>query len=109
MRVFGIEPDDKFKEYVRTPFQVKHEETILEKWLESNPDGIIEDGKLLIIGRQVRTNLGGFIDLLALDQDGKVVIIVMNQSDQKVTYNLCIGKNAAVVNILPHAIQTLVL
>ena len=43
------------------------------------------------------------------NEDGKVVIIVMNQSDQKVTYNLCIGKNAAVVNILPHAIQTLVL
>jgi glucosylceramidase len=41
--------------------------------------------------------------------DGKLTIIVMNQSDKKVTYNLCIEKNAAVVNILPHAIQTLVL
>lgn len=53
MRVFAIEPDGKFREYVQTPFQLQHEEAILEDWLESNPDGIIEDGKLLIIGRQV--------------------------------------------------------
>ncbi len=44
-----------------------------------------------------------------INVDGKIAIIVMNQSDKKITYNLCIGKNAAVVNILPHAIQTLVL
>lgn len=41
--------------------------------------------------------------------DGKLAVIVMNQSDKKVTYNLCIGRNAAVVQILPHAIQTLIL
>lgn len=44
-----------------------------------------------------------------LNPDGKMVTVVMNQSDKKITYNLCIGKNAAVVDILPHAIQTLVL
>jgi glucosylceramidase len=44
-----------------------------------------------------------------INTDGKIAVIVMNQSDKKVTYNLCIGTNAAVVNILPHAIQTLVL
>jgi glucosylceramidase len=44
-----------------------------------------------------------------INTDGKLAVIVMNQSDKRVTYNLCIGKNAAVVNILPHAIQTLVL
>ena len=41
--------------------------------------------------------------------NGKIVVIVMNQSDKKVTYNLCVGRNATAVNILPHAIQTLVL
>jgi glucosylceramidase len=41
--------------------------------------------------------------------DGKLAIIVMNQSDKKIVYNLCIGTYAAVVSILPHAIQTLVL
>jgi len=43
-----------------------------------------------------------------LNQDGKVVTIVMNESDKKVTYNLCVGTNATEVSILPHAIQTLV-
>jgi glucosylceramidase len=43
-----------------------------------------------------------------LNQDGKVVTVVMNQSSKKITYNLCIGTNATEVSILPHAIQTLV-
>lgn len=43
-----------------------------------------------------------------LNNDGKVVTIVMNQSSTKITYNLCIGTNATEVSILPHAIQTLV-
>ena len=43
-----------------------------------------------------------------LNQDGKIVTVVMNQSGKKITYNLCIGTNATEVSILPHAIQTLV-
>lgn len=43
------------------------------------------------------------------NKDGKIAVVVMNQSDKKITYNLCVGRNAAVVDILPHAIQTLVL
>jgi glucosylceramidase len=44
-----------------------------------------------------------------INEDGKVVVIVMNQSKLKVTYNLCIGSNAAEVKIMPHSIQSLVL
>jgi glucosylceramidase len=44
-----------------------------------------------------------------INEDGKVAVIVMNQSNLKITYNLCIGHNAAEVKILPHAIQTLIL
>jgi glucosylceramidase len=44
-----------------------------------------------------------------INEDGKVAVIVMNQSNLKITYNLCIGPNAAEVKILPHSIQTLVL
>ncbi len=40
--------------------------------------------------------------------DGKVVTIVMNQSNKKVVYNLCIGTQATEITILPNAIQTLV-
>jgi glucosylceramidase len=43
-----------------------------------------------------------------MNTDGKVVTVVMNQSDKKITYNLCIGTAATEVTILPNAIQTLV-
>ena len=66
MRVFSVESDGGFTEYERLPFKMEHEESVLEKWLESNPDGILEDGRVLIIGRQVGTDLGGFIDLCLL-------------------------------------------
>jgi glucosylceramidase len=44
-----------------------------------------------------------------INEDGKIAVIVMNQSNLKITYNLCIGHSAAEVKILPHSIQTLVL
>jgi glucosylceramidase len=44
-----------------------------------------------------------------VNTDGSIVAVVMNQSDKTVLYNLCMGFKAVEVNILPHAIQTLVL
>lgn len=79
MRVFTIEDDGGFTEYMSKPFQGVHQEKVLEEWLESNPDGIVEDGKLLIVGRQVTTNLGSTIDLLALDREGDVVVIELKR------------------------------
>ncbi len=79
MRVFGIEPGDKFKEYILEPFHSNHEEALLENWLENNPDCILEDGKLLIIGRQVRTEFGSILDLLALDRQGDVVVVELKR------------------------------
>ena len=43
-----------------------------------------------------------------LNPNGKIITIVMNQTDKKVTYNLCIGTKATEISILPHAIQTLI-
>jgi hypothetical protein len=80
MRLFGIHTDGKFSEYVQTPFQLNHEEALLEDWLESNPDGIIEEGKLLIVGRQVVTNFGGFIDLLGIDRHGTTVVVELKRN-----------------------------
>ncbi|MBI2284303.1 MAG: glycoside hydrolase family 30 protein [Bacteroidetes bacterium] len=44
-----------------------------------------------------------------INKDRKIAVIVMNQSDKKLDYNICIGRAAAVITIPPHAIQTLVL
>ena len=52
MRVFSIGADDSFTEYEAKQFEAEHEEAMLQKWLEANPDGILEDGRLLIIGRR---------------------------------------------------------
>jgi glucosylceramidase len=43
-----------------------------------------------------------------LNTDGKMITVVMNQSDKKVTYNLFVGTDKTIVIIPAHAIQTLV-
>jgi glucosylceramidase len=42
-----------------------------------------------------------------VNSDGKVSVVVMNKSDQKVSYYLWVNGNAAEVSSLPHSIQTL--
>ena len=79
MRIFSVESDRGFTEYERLPFEVEHQESVLEGWLESNPDGILEDGRLLIIGRQIRTDLGGFVDLLGVDREGSAVVVELKR------------------------------
>ena len=79
MRVFSLGPDGEFTEYEPVPFEADHEESDLERWLESNPGGILEDGPLLIIGRQVPTDLGKSIDLLGVDREGNVVVVELKR------------------------------
>lgn len=43
-----------------------------------------------------------------LNKDGKMVTVVMNQSNEKITYNLFVGMDKTVVNIPARAIQTLI-
>jgi glucosylceramidase len=43
-----------------------------------------------------------------INTDGTVSVVVMNKTDQKITYFLWVDGNAAEVNSLPHSIQTLV-
>ena len=79
MRIFNIKENGKFEEFSQTHFHIDHEESVLETWLESNSDDILEDGKLLIIGRQVTTNLGSIIDLLGIDREGNTVVIELKR------------------------------
>jgi glucosylceramidase len=44
-----------------------------------------------------------------INPDGKVSVVVMNKTDQKLSYFLWLDGSAAEVNSLPHSIQTLVL
>jgi len=43
-----------------------------------------------------------------INPDGKVAVVVMNQSDKKISYYLWLQGQAAPINSLPHSIQTLV-
>jgi glucosylceramidase len=43
-----------------------------------------------------------------INQDGTLVTVVMNQSDQEITYKMYIGSKNTEISIPPHAIQTLV-
>ena len=43
-----------------------------------------------------------------VNPDGKVSVVVMNKSDQKISYYLWLDRNAAEVSSLPRSIQTLV-
>lgn len=80
MRMFRIQSDNKLVEFAEAPFKAEHDESVLENWLEKNPKGILEDERgVLIIGRQVRTSLGGFIDLLGVDRHGDMVIIELKR------------------------------
>ena len=79
MRIFSIKEDGKFEEFSQAHFHVDHEESVLENWLESNSDEILEDSKLLIIGRQVTTNLGSVIDLLGIDREGNTVVVELKR------------------------------
>ena len=80
MRIFGIQSDGNFVEYGQEPFQAGHTEETLHDWLESNPESILEDKDLLIIGREVPTSLGAYIDLLGVDRAGDVVVVELKRA-----------------------------
>lgn len=51
---------------------------------------------------------GQLLTTAFLNTDGKIAVIVMNQSSEKIPYRLWMGGQAAEVTSLPHSIQTLV-
>jgi len=64
MKLFGVDKDGKLTPYNEYDFKIRNREEILESLLENNPEYIFGDETVLIIGRQVQTNLGSLnVDL----------------------------------------------
>jgi len=74
VRVWEIVEGDRLEEIKKTRLDL---EARLETWLEQ--DICILSSDLLVIGRQVDTDFGGFIDLLCLDYNGDVVIVELKR------------------------------
>lgn len=79
MKLFTVDKDGKFIQYKVHSFSDDNKESDLERLLENNPEYFFDDGKILIIGRQVLTNLGSWIDLLGLDKFGNTVVIELKR------------------------------
>jgi glucosylceramidase len=65
----------------------------------------IRPGAKRIISSASRSQL---LTTAFINEDGRVAVVVMNQSGKKSTYNMCIGSSSVEVTSLPHSIQTLV-
>lgn len=74
VRLWRIEGGDNLREIPRSPLDL---EARLEVWLERDIS-VLSQG-LLVIGRQVPTDFGGFIDLLCLDHSGDVVVVELKR------------------------------
>ncbi len=46
-----------FVEYAKQDFTLENLEATLQSWLAANPDAILDDSAVQIIGREVTTNL----------------------------------------------------
>lgn len=78
MRLFK-RTNSTFQPVAGQRFADEHYESHLEEWLYHNPQLISDD--LLMIGRQVITDDGKRIDLLALDKEGNTVIIELKRGE----------------------------
>ncbi len=74
VRLWNISEGDKLKEIKSTSLDY---ESRLESWIEK--DISILDPNLLVIGRQVKTDFNGIIDLLCLNPDGDTIIIELKK------------------------------
>ena len=79
MKLFTVDKDGKLIQYKEHSFGADNRESDLEILLENNPECFFVDSKILIIGRQVLTNLGTWIDLLGLDRFGNTVVIELKR------------------------------
>lgn len=81
MTMYRLIPgEQRLQRFQSTAFDKRYLERDLEDWLERNPTVVTDGEPLLVIGRQLTTELGGTLDLLALDADGAAVIIELKRA-----------------------------
>ena len=82
IRIWEVTENNTLTELPSTEISLEER---LEDWLES--DISVLGPNLLVIGRQVRTDFGGEIDLLCLDKSGDIVVIELKkgQTPREVT------------------------
>jgi RecB family endonuclease NucS len=74
VRVWQVGSNDELMEVGRSKLDL---EDRIEKWIER--DISVLDQKLLVIGEQVETAFGKFIDLLCMDSTGNLVIVELKR------------------------------
>ncbi len=79
MKLFTINNEGKFVQFKEQEFKESNKEIDLEILLENNPEYFFENSRILIIGRQVATNLNTFIDLIGIDEHGNTVVIELKR------------------------------
>jgi hypothetical protein len=79
MKLFTIDKDGKLIQFKERTFAEKNSEIDLEILLEKNPEYFLENSNVLMIGRQVTTNLNTFIDLLGIDKEGNTVVVELKR------------------------------
>ena len=79
MKLFTIDKEGKLIQFKERNFAEDNREIDLEVLLEKNPEYFLENSNVLIIGRQVTTNLNTFIDLLGIDKEGNAVVIELKR------------------------------
>jgi len=74
VHLWQISPDDQLKVIVRAALNL---ESRLQEWLAR--DISILDPSFLVIGREVETDFGGFIDILCIDSAGDLAIVELKR------------------------------
>ncbi|MEA3500092.1 MAG: endonuclease NucS [Candidatus Marinimicrobia bacterium] len=79
MKLFTINEKGKLIPYKEHHFKDSNREKDLEILLENNPEYFFKGSKVLLIGRQVTTNLNTFVDLLGIDKTGNTVVVELKR------------------------------